>query len=164
MIVPIFNPTGQECWFHMHNYSPSRMYSSFVQRLQIPLQESQQNGLWSGPPSTDFHGLGEFFVDADGVLYFCVQNGTPGTWKKVQLIQLSFFYKSCNSLLFFMFNFGSSRCTLQSGMVEQIQRFSVRSRFSRLLLFILYLMASFTKLDFVQFHCYLIISIVIVTV
>ena len=35
---------------------------------------------------TDFHGLGEFFVDADGVLYFCVQNGTPGTWKKVQLI------------------------------------------------------------------------------
>ena len=39
-----------------------------------------------GPPTSGNHQMGELFVDNQGVLYFCVANGTPGTWKKVQLV------------------------------------------------------------------------------
>jgi hypothetical protein len=39
-----------------------------------------------GPPTDDNHNMGEFFVGNQGVLYFCTQDGTPGTWKTVQLI------------------------------------------------------------------------------
>jgi hypothetical protein len=41
-----------------------------------------------GPPQTGDHNMGEFFVDSNGVLYFCVQSGTAGTaiWKTVQLV------------------------------------------------------------------------------
>ena len=31
------------------------------------------------------HNIGELYVDNQGVLYFCVASGTPGTWKTVQL-------------------------------------------------------------------------------
>ena len=39
-----------------------------------------------GPPNTGDHLMGEFYVDNQGALYFCVANGTPGTWKRVQLV------------------------------------------------------------------------------
>ena len=38
-----------------------------------------------GPPNSGTHLVGEFYIDNQGVLYFCVASGTPGTWKKVQL-------------------------------------------------------------------------------
>lgn len=28
------------------------------------------------------HAMGELYVDKDGVLYFCIGGGQPGTWKK----------------------------------------------------------------------------------
>jgi hypothetical protein len=37
----------------------------------------------SGPPTTDTHRIGEFFVDTNGVLFQCVGGGTPGTWVRV---------------------------------------------------------------------------------
>jgi hypothetical protein len=39
-----------------------------------------------GPPSTGTHNMGELYVDNQGALYFCAASGTPGTWKKVQLV------------------------------------------------------------------------------
>jgi hypothetical protein len=39
----------------------------------------------SGSPTTGTHSMGEFYVDNQGVLYFCTANGTPGTWKAVML-------------------------------------------------------------------------------
>ncbi|HXX98724.1 MAG TPA: hypothetical protein VEL11_16625 [Candidatus Bathyarchaeia archaeon] len=39
-----------------------------------------------GSPSTGAHNMGELYVDNQGVLYFCVASGTPGTWKTVQLV------------------------------------------------------------------------------
>ena len=39
-----------------------------------------------GSPSTGAHNMGELYVDNQGVLYFCVAGGTPGSWKKVQLV------------------------------------------------------------------------------
>jgi hypothetical protein len=32
------------------------------------------------------HFMGEFYIDNQGILYFCTQDGTPGTWKTVQLV------------------------------------------------------------------------------
>ena len=34
----------------------------------------------SGPPNGGTHKMGELYVDANGVLYFCTASGTPGTW------------------------------------------------------------------------------------
>ena len=40
-----------------------------------------------GPPSAaDSHAVGEFFVDKQGILYFCTAPGNPGDWKRVQLV------------------------------------------------------------------------------
>jgi hypothetical protein len=39
-----------------------------------------------GPPDTGEHRAGELFVDSEVDLYFCTQSGTPGTWKRVQLV------------------------------------------------------------------------------
>jgi hypothetical protein len=39
----------------------------------------------SGSPTTSTHSAGEFYVDNQGVLYFCTADGTPGTWKAVVL-------------------------------------------------------------------------------
>jgi hypothetical protein len=41
-----------------------------------------------GPPQTGNHNMGEFFVDSNGVLYFCVQSGTAGTaiWNTIELV------------------------------------------------------------------------------
>jgi hypothetical protein len=39
----------------------------------------------AGRPTTGTHRMGEFYVDNNGVLYFCTANGTPGTWKTVML-------------------------------------------------------------------------------
>ena len=33
-----------------------------------------------GPPQTGDHNMGEFFVDSNGVLYFCVQSGRRFSW------------------------------------------------------------------------------------
>jgi hypothetical protein len=40
----------------------------------------------AGAPTSGNHNMGELYVDSTGVLYFCVGNGNPGTWKKVQLV------------------------------------------------------------------------------
>ncbi|MGA9152482.1 MAG: hypothetical protein WBZ36_18050 [Candidatus Nitrosopolaris sp.] len=40
----------------------------------------------AGSPTTSAHAVGELYVDVNGVLYFCTANGTPGTWKTVQLV------------------------------------------------------------------------------
>jgi hypothetical protein len=40
-----------------------------------------QPAFTQGAPTTGEHRQGEFFVDKDGKLFFCVANGTPGTWK-----------------------------------------------------------------------------------
>jgi len=39
-----------------------------------------------GSPKSGSHNAGELYVDNQAALYFCVAGGTPGTWKKVQLI------------------------------------------------------------------------------
>jgi hypothetical protein len=39
-----------------------------------------------GHPLTGFHQQGELFVNAAGQLWFCTHDGTPGTWKQVNLI------------------------------------------------------------------------------
>ena len=39
-----------------------------------------------GSPNTGDHSMGELYVDNEGALYFCVVSGTPGTWKRVQLV------------------------------------------------------------------------------
>jgi hypothetical protein len=39
-----------------------------------------------GSPNTGAHNIGELYVDNQGSLYFCVASGTPGTWKRVQLV------------------------------------------------------------------------------
>src|SRR5262249_12515551 len=46
----------------------------------IPFLPSQ------GSPSKGAHNMGELYVDNQGVLYFCMAGGTPGSWKKVQLV------------------------------------------------------------------------------
>ncbi len=50
----------------------------------IYLEPSSISG--TPPPTTGNHRMGELYVDSGGELYFCIQNGTPGTWKKVQLV------------------------------------------------------------------------------
>jgi hypothetical protein len=43
----------------------------------------------TGPPQFDpnvTHQTGEFFVDKLVALYFCIADGQPGSWKKVQLV------------------------------------------------------------------------------
>jgi hypothetical protein len=40
-----------------------------------------QPAITQGAPTTGEHRQGEFFVDKDGKLFFCVANGTPGTWR-----------------------------------------------------------------------------------
>lgn len=40
----------------------------------------------SGPPTTGQHDVGELFVDKGVNLFICIQFGTPGVWKKVQLV------------------------------------------------------------------------------
>ena len=34
----------------------------------------------TGPPTADFHFPGQFWVDSDGKLFYCVVAGIPGTW------------------------------------------------------------------------------------
>lgn len=38
-----------------------------------------------GAPTGD-HKRGEFYVDSNGVLFFCQNDGNPGDWKQVQLL------------------------------------------------------------------------------
>ncbi|MDT7687836.1 MAG: hypothetical protein QOE46_595 [Acidobacteriota bacterium] len=38
-----------------------------------------------GAPQSGLHLIGEFFVDAQGTLFYCRGNGTPGNWKRVRL-------------------------------------------------------------------------------
>jgi hypothetical protein len=44
----------------------------------------------AGSPTTGHHVMGELYLDNQGVLYFCVADGTTanpaGTWKQVQLV------------------------------------------------------------------------------
>ena len=39
-----------------------------------------------GSPVSGTLSVGEFYVDNQSALYFCVAGGTPGTWKRVQLV------------------------------------------------------------------------------
>jgi len=38
-----------------------------------------------GAPTVGARSVGELYVGSNGVLYFCVKSGTPGTWKTVKL-------------------------------------------------------------------------------
>ena len=40
----------------------------------------------SNAPTSGNHKMGELFVDNAGILYYCTQDGTPGIWRKVQLV------------------------------------------------------------------------------
>lgn len=42
-----------------------------------------------GLPTAGAISMGQLYVDRDGVLYFCVKSGTPGTWKTVKLEDIS---------------------------------------------------------------------------
>lgn len=44
-----------------------------------------------GAPKAGNHNAGELFCDAHGNLFFCVETGEPGTWKKVKLESSSWF-------------------------------------------------------------------------
>jgi hypothetical protein len=44
-----------------------------------------QWGTTNGAPTTGAHKRGELFVDAQGQLFLCVADGTPGSWKHVHL-------------------------------------------------------------------------------
>jgi len=35
-----------------------------------------------GRPTTGFHSQGELYMDSNASLFVCVENGTPGTWKR----------------------------------------------------------------------------------
>ena len=39
----------------------------------------------SGPPTSGFHQRGELLMDANGALFVCKTDGTPGVWRKVKL-------------------------------------------------------------------------------
>jgi hypothetical protein len=43
----------------------------------------------AGAPTAGANSMGQLYVDRDGVLYFCVKSGTPGTWKTVKLDDIS---------------------------------------------------------------------------
>ncbi len=36
-----------------------------------------------GPPTTNSHLLGELYVDAQGILWYCAASGSPGTWGRL---------------------------------------------------------------------------------
>lgn len=40
----------------------------------------------TGSPSSGAHSRGELIVDAAGAMFVCTSSGTPGTWRKVQLV------------------------------------------------------------------------------
>jgi hypothetical protein len=42
-----------------------------------------------GAPTAGASSMGQLYVDRDGVLYFCLKSGTPGTWKTVKLDDIS---------------------------------------------------------------------------
>jgi len=37
----------------------------------------------SGAPTSGLHHKGEFYVDSNGLLFYCTADGTPGTWHQV---------------------------------------------------------------------------------
>ena len=39
-----------------------------------------------GSPTSGHHQIGELYADAVGELFYCVADGTPGTWKMVKLV------------------------------------------------------------------------------
>ena len=59
-------------------------YGGFFQGGHAPLMLQPSNT--EGHPNTGAHNMGELYVDKQGALYFCVASGTPGTWKRVQLV------------------------------------------------------------------------------
>jgi hypothetical protein len=64
--------------------SSSNGYGGSFRGGQAPLFLSPSNT--NGSPTTGSHFMGEFVVDRGGALYFCTQSGTPGTWKRFQLL------------------------------------------------------------------------------
>ena len=40
----------------------------------------------AGAPTTGEHSVGEFYVDGKGSLFYCLSAGTPGTWKRIELV------------------------------------------------------------------------------
>jgi hypothetical protein len=54
----------------------------FVGGLAPILLEPASN---SGRPRSGTHRRGELYVDSQGALFFCIADGTPGTWCQVQL-------------------------------------------------------------------------------
>lgn len=51
---------------------------------RAPLRLNPANTL--GHPTTGNHQSGEFFVDSNGKLFYCMESGTPGNWFRVQLL------------------------------------------------------------------------------
>src|SRR5262249_50742811 len=63
-----------------------RGYGAGFQGGLAPLLLVPSNVRGSPTAATGNHVMGELYVDSEGDLYFCKQAGTPGTWKRVQLV------------------------------------------------------------------------------
>jgi len=44
----------------------------------------------SGPPGSDLHRVGELYADGQGSLYYCVGEGTPGTWVQIAVASTTY--------------------------------------------------------------------------
>jgi cation transport ATPase len=66
--------------------SASTVNQSSITGESAPITSGESVPNTTGAPTTGNHKMGELFVDNTGSLYFCILDGTPGTWKKVQLV------------------------------------------------------------------------------
>jgi hypothetical protein len=63
--------------------SSEQGYGGHFKGTRAPLRLEPADS--SGPPTHGRHRRGEFYVDNNGDLFFCKDDGTPGSWFKVQL-------------------------------------------------------------------------------
>lgn len=61
-------------------------YGGVFEGARAPLHLVPSVSGVAGAPTSGFHRAGELFVDSEGGLFFCVTTGTPGAWKRVQLV------------------------------------------------------------------------------
>jgi hypothetical protein len=64
-------------------YGVGGVYGGVFKGSRAPIQLFPS--LTNGAPTTGSHGTGELYVSADGHLFFCRADGTPGTWVRLDL-------------------------------------------------------------------------------